>query len=84
MEAFCRGDSPCVTTGTSSGKTLPFLAGAIDLLAKSPQSKKMLALYSSGRATFGLTDTICAVFTPPEIPDWVSLRITPDRLLVEY
>ncbi len=44
MDAFCRGEHTCMTTGTSSGKTLPFLAGAIDLLAKSPHSK-ILALY---------------------------------------
>ncbi len=44
MDAFCRGEHTCMTTGTSSGKTLPFLAGGIDLLETYPYSK-ILALY---------------------------------------
>ena len=44
LEAYLQGDNVCLTTGTASGKSLPFYASAIEHLAQDPSSK-ILVIY---------------------------------------
>lgn len=44
LQAFLAGDNVCLTTGTASGKTLAFMASAIEILSRNPRAR-VLAIY---------------------------------------
>lgn len=44
VKAFLNKENVCMTTGTSSGKSLPFYIGGMEVLAKDPKAK-IIAIY---------------------------------------